>query len=273
MKKNHLIILIIIVFIVLGAWFWQQNKEEALLPQVVKTEFSDEEIWNAIDSDYKIPEGFFDDGLEENENISDMASFQQQLAGSGWSFPCTDKKTVAKQLTYQRIDQYNSGVGPIKMKKVEESENEKFFETKAELTPSPNGQLNYMRYRILKCDYVDNLQTSADTYKTATTIGTFNKKVTRNSVKEMVEFLWYSVFNSKNLSGSTVLSSFNEDLGDSIKHTLYETTGNTSFPTGWGVSKGKATLIKSEYTINKKTGEIKLYQEIIKTITEDEMRK
>jgi len=122
-----------------------------------------------------------------------------------------------------------------------------------------------VHHRVFKCTYISDLQhkiywkkdnSNSDSY-----IGIFAQKpISVEGVKELVEFLWY--FREGNTKGSKVLSSFTEDDGSSIKHTIFETR---TVGGDWGMCD-QITLIESVYTVDKNSGEIKLTQEDIKTV-------
>ena len=229
--------------------------------------FSDQEILNTVYSDHKTPDGFFADILEKGGKISDSVYYERVLENNNWAFYCTNDVNTAKQLVDKNIADYNKQASPGRII-IDTSENEKFFEFKTlETHESLSDRKYYLRYRVYKCNYLSDLQHGMY-YKTDKLIsddyiGIFAKKpITTENVKELVEFLWYSAFSNYNLGGAKVLSSFTEENGDSIKHTLFETkTGYGD----WGL-RDQITLIKSIYTINKNSGEIKLTEGVIKTL-------
>lgn len=279
MKYKILVISIIcvIALALIGLFFVQKTKKETRAPEtpvfhLTQTKFTDEDVLDAVYSDYKTPNGFFVDTLERGEKISDSVYYEGVLENNNWIFYCTKDINTAKQLVDKDIADYNrqdnrqdSPDGVI----IDTSENEKFFEFKTiENKKAFPDRKYYMRYRVFKCNYLSDLQSGMyykkDKSVSDNYIGIFAKRpVTTENVKELVEFLWYSAFRNYITVGSKVLSSFTEEDGNLIKHTIFETK---TMHGDWGLCD-QITLIKSIYTVNKNSGEIKLTEEEIKTLT------
>ena len=277
--RNKILVIISIVFITALVLFGLLlfTKTPVKIPkggvetpvfQTEQTKFTDKEILDAVYSNYKTPDGFFVDTLEKGEKISDSVYYVRMLENNNWIFYCTNDINTAKQLVDRDIAEYHKTDDSSGRMIVDASENEKFFEFKTlETHKTLPGMKYYLRYRAYKCSYLSDLQygmyykkdkSISDGY-----IGTFTKKpITTENVKELVEFLWYSAFSNYNLGGAKVLSSFTGENGDSIKHTLFETS--TTYG-DWGLYD-QITLIKSIYTVNKNSGEIRLIKEDIKTL-------
>ena len=92
--------------------------------QYVKTQFSDKEILDAVYSDYKAPEGFFEDVLEKGEKVADSIYYERILVNNKWIFYCTNNFDEAKQLAEKDINQYNNQYKTL----LGVTENEKFFD-------------------------------------------------------------------------------------------------------------------------------------------------
>ncbi len=275
MMKNKILIISIIFVIVITLLslflFPKTLKKETQSPvfQATQTEFSDKVILDAVYSDYKTPDGFFVDTLEKGEKISDSFYYERILENNKWIFYCTNDINTAKQLVNKNISDYNeqnySGSDRVI---IDTSENEKFFEFKTiEFSKTLPDRKYYLRYRVYKCNYLSDLQHGVYSKKDESIsdnyIGIFAKKpITTENVKELVEFLWYSAFSNYNTGGSKVLSSFTEENDNSIKHTIFET--KTVYG-DWGLCD-QITLIKSIYTVNKNSGEIKLAEENVKIL-------
>ncbi len=277
--RNKILIIISITFIaalvlfgllLFGKTPMKIPKGETPAPvlQFKQIKFTDKEILDVVYSDYKIPDGFFVDTLEKGEKISDSVYYERVLENNNWVFYCTNDINTARQLVNKDIADYdktNDSSGRII---IATSENEKFFEFKTlETHKTLPDRKYYLRYRVYKCNYLSDLQhgmypkkdkSISDSY-----IGIFAKKpVTTENVKELVEFLWYSAFSNYNKGGSKILSSFTEENGDSVRHTIFETKVVYG---DWGL-RDQITLIKSIYTVNKNSGEIRLTEEDVKTL-------
>lgn len=241
------------------------------LLQSTQEEFTSKEILDAVYSDYKVPDRFFEDALERGGKISDSVYYERVLENNKWMFYCTNYFNTAKQFVEKNVAEYNKQEPkefyPDRVI-IETNENEKFFEFKTieEQTTSPDRKY-YLRYRVYKCSYISDLQHGmyykkddgiSDNY-----IGIFTQKpITIKNVKELVEFLWYSAFSNYNISGSKVLSSFVEEDNKSIKHMIFETR---TVGGDWNMCD-QITLVKSTYTVNIDSGKIELIQEDIRTI-------
>ena len=273
MIKNKILVISIIFVIALALLglflFTKTSKRQTQSPvfQFTQTEFTDKEILDSVYYDYKTPEEFFVDTLERGEKISDSVYYERASENNKWIFYCTNDVNTARQLVDKNIADYNKQDYSDRVI-IDTSENEKFFEFKTmEAEKTPPDRKYYLRYRAYKCNYLSDLQhgmydkkdeSISDNY-----IGIFAKKpITTENVKELIEFLWYSAFSNYNTRGSKVLSSFTEENNNSIKHTIFET--KTVYG-DWG-GCDQITFIKSIYTINKNSGEIKLDQEDIKTL-------
>lgn len=275
MKTKYIIIIILLAVTV--AIFVQQLKKPSSpscvkpqppLFQPTQTRFTDKEIIDAVFSDYKVPDGFFKDTLERGEKIWDSVYYEKVLKNNEWEFYCTNDFETARQFVEKNIATYNNQLSPDNYHNqtiLDTNENEKFFEFKTiKNNPTSPDMQYYLRYRVFKCSYISALQyitphfdgsSISDEY-----IGVFAQKpITKENAKELIEFLWYSPFNN---SGSKVLSSFTQEDENSIQHTIFETK---SSGIDWYMAE-EVILIKSIYTINKDSGEIKLNQENIKTI-------
>lgn len=230
-----------------------------------QTNFSDREILNAVYSDYKGPNDFFEDALikKEERNINSVQ----------YEKYCTNNFNEARTVVEKHIKNFST------MTVTEDNEeNEKFFQFKAIDNRNIPGRL----LRVFKCSYVKDLkrvlsndyqyryhketdnQRSKPGFTTTDYVGEFAQRpITTEKVKELIEFLWFSALGEEyNMGGRKALSSFTKDEGSSITHTIYETQ------TSYGAyAYDKIRLIKSVYTINKNSGEIYLSQETIRSIT------
>jgi len=224
-----------------------------LKEQSNQAEFTDQGILNAVYSNYKYPEDFYQEDLKgaslyyEN-TISVRPPVEREHK---WIELCTDNKSQA--LEWSESSSKNSA---CYRDLIDERETEKYFEGRRGYSEKPS---DIILSRVHKCSYLD--RSKYDKFERGTTLGRFNQRpVTIENVKELIEYLWF--IENYNIDGQKVLSSFTEDQGDSVKHTIYETHVVYG---DWGVCD-QITLIKSEYIVDKNSGEITISQENVKTV-------
>jgi len=280
------------VILILGVYFlisilnigFNSAKYENNPPQfeINQKEFTDEEILNAAYY-FEIPEGdpfgeeirydelawkglnrtfsnFYNEGISDDEiDLNRNFGFVKELRN------CRNNRDEALELS-KEVYESDKEI-------IEERETEKFFEFKrmAWGYDKPQHYLpTFNMHRIFKCSY---LNISRDDYTFTEenfpsrdgkfpvgediVIGTFNQRpITTENVKELIEYLWYVEnirdFESWNVN---VLSSFSEDEGIRIKHTMYKI-----YETMEQASSLKYcdtfTLYKFEYFVDKNSGEI-----------------
>jgi len=218
-----------------------------------KTQFTDKEILDAVYSYYKVPEGFFTDNIVNNGKVTETINYVRVLKNGSWEFYCTNDFNTAKQMTVDFIKDN---------KFIENRENEKFYEFKTSMESSSSEKQYFIHHRVHKCSYLSDLKFPGLYDKNAPLVNKYigkydMKPVTKENVKELVEYIWYSLSNNFEISGTKVLSSDTEDSGDSVKHTLIEilTVGGD-----WNMCDD-ISLIKSIYSVDKSSGEISLTQE------------
>jgi hypothetical protein len=254
----------------------QQNKvlpdpvgivHSTLGPQSMQEDFSDKEILDFSYSKYELPNGFYREDLRNNNKASGSVYYLQKLANDKWTFYCANSFDEASNAAQMDINEYNKQDYPDR-KIINDAENEKFYEFKTtEDRPSSNMQY-YLRYRVFKCGYLSDLLNGVynPTGKafSAKYLGRFAQRpVTVANVKELAEFLWYSVFGNYQMVDVKVINSFYEDIGDAIIYTIMEVVG------GAHVVPGQCDIFhlnKLKLTVNKNSGQIDATQEAIKTV-------
>jgi internalin A len=219
-----------------------------------QTEFTNQEILEAVYSDYKYPRDFYQEDLEGGslyyENtISVKPIFEREHR---WIELCTDDRNQA--LEWSEASSKNSA---YYRDLIDERETEKYFEFERVYSENP---FDIILSRVHKSSYLD--RSSYDRFEKGSVLGIFNQRpITPENAKELTEYLWF--VENYNIVGSKVLSSFTEDQGNSIKHTIYETHVVYG---DWGMSD-QITLIKSEYVVDKNSGQFTLSQKHIRTVT------
>lgn len=281
-----IVIAAVAIILAVGASFYAWQKPTTVASEEVYTEnpindartsasselnqspFSDEEILAAVYSDYRYPEGFFTEDFTypRGEDFFDGVSYIDEFINNEKIFFCTDNPAVARQRIEEEITIFNRAIGYTARTIIEENQNEKLFEfillskvhdTIHDTMYYPYNDY-YPNYRVQKCGYLSYLKS---TYLyTSPIIGIYAlRPVTRENVKELTEYLWYSVYGGYDNKGSKILRSTTEDIVDSIKHTVFQTEVDKDNATGeWCdfISVAKLT-----YIVNKNSGVIELYEQ------------
>ena len=272
------------VLVIRGSFYiWQKTAKTALVqgPQQKyaspenpvnefdQSPFSDKEILEAVYSDYRFPEGFFTEDLTypRGGDLFHKISYLDEFINNERVFFCTDDVTIARQHVEEEITKFNRAKGYTARTIIKENQNEKMFEFIAlsEVHDTVSFPYNdyYYNYRVQKCGYLSYLKSG---YLYASPIiGAFAPRpVTRENVKELLEYLWYSVYGGYDNVKSKVLRSTSEDIVDSVKHTIFETEVNQDNATGEWCDL--ISINKLTYIVNKNSGVIELYKKTIEPI-------
>lgn len=203
----------------------------------VRTEFTDQDILDFVYSNYEYPLDFSKESEYWNTSIYLRSSLlSQQYRDQKIT---TDNVTIARDWFNDYVEQRVDSTAPLEL--IGERENEKYFEFQCRNIRHP--QHIYL-IRIHKPSYIRFSEKGH-------VLGYLHQRpITLQNVKEFGEYHFY--IKSYNIYGYKVLSSFSEDKGDSIVHTIYHTrvVGGD-----WGMCDG-ITLVISTYNINKESGEI-----------------
>lgn len=181
--------------------------------------------------------------------------------GSGFKGGKVCTNDINKAILWSQISKFYGG-GDV----LDTSETEKYFELRIRWRPNPES---ITRYRVHKCSYVDFSNYDGDKflYRHGTntlsndTMGIFIFKPSNlESVKELIEYLWY--INNWNLEGRKVVKSSIRDIGKFFQYTIYE----TSITFGdWGMHD-VIYLNRKDIFINKKNGLMIGYKYFIKEL-------
>lgn len=241
--------------------------------QPAQTNFSDQEILNAVYSNYQVPNSFFEDALVKTEKENNIF-YERRTYDSSLTFFCANDFNESKKLVEKHIKIIENRA---KYKRItlfltiaETSEKEKFFEFK--VTDNQNIPDNKL-FRVIKCSYIrETKRLLLNDYQyqrgfTSGYVGEFiQRPITPEKVKELVEILWFIGFekysDNDNIDQQKVLSSFTKNQNTSIVHTIYGT--NVLIGGIGGIDK--ITLTKSVYTVDKNSGKIYLTKETVKSI-------
>lgn len=226
---------------------------------------NDDSLIKVAYSGYKVPDNFYSD-LPFKENTIYYSVFYYN---GDFYYPeeyvCTNNKNDAQNKVASYINFRGWGDSPTF---TNISENEKFFEF-ISLKSLYNNNTYYNVYRVVKCDYLQEMQFFAFDYDDllgsppGTYIGKFMKKpITKENVNELIEFLWYSYLINYRMDGSKIINTSINENGNSINKTFYETT---LIVADWG-GCDQITLHKTVFSVNKITGNITLaFHEVIRT--------
>ena len=201
-----------------------------------QSEFSNDELFNATYSIYKIPDNFY------HENFGDTSLYYvntvsiDSLEKKKWIELSTNSAESAKEWSL-KSSPINSVFAPV-------IENEKYFECFRTYNPSDNLLI---KFRTHKKSYFT--RGSHDFLNKTDTIGLFNKlNFSGANAKELIDYLW-DTHNYDNGS-MKVLSSFFED--SSLKTVVYHFELSIVF--GDRGMYDQIKLLKSVYSLEKETG-------------------
>lgn len=255
----------------------------------VRSDFTDQEILAAVYSSYRVPEGFYRDRMDVSVYYINLLSIHDRNKPSvefqnGRWVPkkqparielCTQDISEARQ--WQQATDTNSSV---RRKVVAQEETEKYFEFTTESLSHPF----YIHLaRVHKCSYVDRTNYDPRAHYDIQDFqrwfqGVFGlRSFSERDVRELGEYLW-SIKNHQ-VNGARVMSSFCLDEGDEFVHTMFTLRKSTQLQDGIAISKdgrqvesaeyrelADVTLVRLNLHVNKKTGDITLDSNAIRTI-------
>ena len=226
--------------------------------QPTQTEFSDEEIIDAVYSEYKYPESFYQEELGGirlfYENTFTLKPLGER---DGWVELCTDNRSRASEWV-ETSTKNSVYLSRYKNLTYDERETEKFFEFRG---IRPKDQQHVILRRVHKCSYFRPRHDKHRKLERGEVLGIFGQRpITIDNVKELIEYLWF--IENYNFYGRKVLSSFTSDEGSSIKHTIYETKVVVG---DWGLCD-EISLVRTEYVVDRNSGEVTVFPETIKIL-------
>lgn len=228
--------------------------------------YDDEKIMKlAYDDSYKVPEGFYSESL----NGSSIKYYED---GPN-TFYCAKSQNDATSTVDRYIVDYNDSYKPRFEERLVNSdlnETEKYYEFNLEQINSREGQSSFTyRFRIFKCDYISDLnygrydKTAYETRGSGPSeyAGVFAKTpISREDVYELAGFLWHTT--SRNIAGEKVIASSTSERKDSIEIIIIEIKKSGG---DWGLAD-IIGVYQSNFSVNKRTGEISYSQEKIKLL-------
>jgi len=230
----------------------QPPKEIIYLPPTIKdsTDINDDNILRAVYSEYKFPEGFFQEdfkgGSPYYENTISIRVlndhwFELSTDDRDQAFAWSESSSVHSSY-YRTLDS--------------ERETEKFFEFRRVWLAHPT---DILLSRVHKASYIDRLM--FDRINPGDTLAIFRAAIIDTiTVKELVEYLWF--YDNYNIGGSKALCSQVVDLGKSLQYRLFHTMVSYG---DWGLCD-HISVFRTAFTISKQNGVLTRTTETIKTL-------
>ena len=195
----------------------------------------------------KYPQGFYKEEINNIASIYYVNSVSTKLDITKWIQLCTDDS--AEAISWMELSSENE--------LTEFKDTEKYFQATSNSTTSSYKIL----FRVHKCSYLD--RTDYNFLNKTDSIGIFNKRpINEQSVKEVVEYLWF-LKNYKTANTNVLFTSFtsnNEDIIYNIFSTHYS-EGD------WGMCPS-VQVYDEVYRINKVDGVIIYKANLIRSIND-----
>jgi hypothetical protein len=218
-----------------------------------QTEFTDQELWDAVYSEYKYPPSFYSEEHEDASPyyVNTISIKPLHERGGAWIELCTNQYPEARNWA-DSSDESSS----VRRTILEESQSEKYFEF---LACNPQSSTDCIRFRVHKCGYLDRGQ--YDRFVQGALLGTFNQRpINQVEVRELVEYLFF--LESYNTSGSEALSSLSSSNDSAFVQTIYA----IEFSYGDYNLYDRITLYRSTTSVNRTTGEVRQSRESLRSI-------
>lgn len=211
-----------------------------------------DEIIRIAYSSYRLPDGFstedFSAGSPYYENTISIYPLQER--GSSWFELCTNDYNQA--LAWSEASSRNSA---YYRDLVSQRETEKFFEFRRVYAARPTDAI---LSRVHKSSYLD--RSEFDRLHKGHVLGRFQvRPVTKQNVKELIEYLWYV---DKDEIGTKVLSTSISESTYIVEYMMQEldvTYGD------WGV-RDEIVVTNSSYRVDKTSGLMNYTQEVVRRI-------
>jgi hypothetical protein len=213
--------------------------------------FTDEEIVDAVYSRKKCPPDFHcEDFRGGSPFYVSMWRLHSSYGRTGSEAPLCTMDLGQVRAWALKLDSNSS----VHREIVEERETDKYFEVKM---VNPLYDRDILLVRADKCSYLNRTaatnrpgkMTVESDSSIVDTIGVLiSQPIAATDVSDLVEYLWY--VSNFNFEGRCVLSSFSNEDGESIKHTIYSTYLNM-----WDYDMyDEVFLVKEVYAVDKETG-------------------
>ena len=232
----------------------EQNGEQIFLPPTIQdsTQITDENVIRAVYSTYRYPESFVTEDLQgaspyyENtisiHTLNERPEYWKELSTNDRDQAFAWSESSSVHSSYYR-------------KLVSERETEKFFEFRRVWEELPTDAI---LSRVHKSTYLD--RSMFDRLRPRDTIAVFKGAVDSMTVKDLVEYLWFT--GNYNFGGSKVLCTCVADRGTNIEYLLFHT--EVSFG-DWGLND-HITVNRSVFRVNKGTGTVVYIKQLLRTI-------
>lgn len=222
--------------------------------------FSDDELLQAAYEGAKIPSGVYPENLEQEiiYYLNTTSTLSAAPGGHTWVELCTDAVDQAREWALLTV-RYSS----VYRRLTEERETDKFFEFRFEDASSEPPW--FLLARVHKCSYFeptfDFLSAQHEFGEfSEIVLGTFHGLVAIDEVQEFAEYQWYA--RNHDIAGSRLLASQPSARPDSVAVDLYF----TDLVMGdFGICD-RVGLKKLTYRVDRGSGEVRLFQEEIRSI-------
>lgn len=228
-----------------------------------QTEFSDEELRCAVYTEYKFPDGFYQEDLSLSGRDGEASIYYENTvsidSSNQWNEFCTNDLSRARALSEKSAESSS-----YYRQLVDTTVTEKFFEFRRVYEQNPRDVL---LSRVHTCTYI----VPFDSFRYAGSlgpldegsafIGTFSPvPVTRAKVRELAEYLFFlSHYNSGGVALSSVSRPGDEEA---IEHVVY---GTSTTYGDFGLCD-QITLTAFSYRVNRETGHIQYSKNPIRTV-------
>lgn len=225
------------------------------VPQISEpqTEFTDEELLEYTYSNYKFPDDFYQEELNDGSiyYVNTVSILPTNEREHIWIELCTDDSDQAS--VWSESSSRNSA---YYRELVEEKETEKYYEFRRVYSARPN---DIVLMRAHKCSYLD--RSSVDRFLHSDTLGVFTQRpITSISVRELCEYLHFN--DTYNIANYKPLSSITENRDSTFRQIIYQLSIRYG---DFGICDS-ITLEKVIYTVDKHSGLITISRESVRSI-------
>ncbi len=227
-----------------------------------QTEFSDEALRCAVYTEYKFPDGFYQEDLSLSGRDGEASIYYENTvsidSSNQWNEFCTNDLSRARALSEQSAESSS-----YYRRLVDTTATEKFFQFRRVYEQNPRDVL---LSRVHKCTYI----VPSNSFRYAGSlgpldegsvfIGTFSPgPVTRAKVRELAEYLFFLEHYN---SGGVALSSVSRPGDEAIEHVIY---GTSTTYGDFGICD-EITLTAFSYRVNRETGRMQYSKDPIRTV-------
>lgn len=208
--------------------------------------FTDQQVFDAIYSNYAHPPGFYEDPSDESVYYPNTGSIvdSRQRPADPWVDLSTEDPAQARAWADSTAAHSSE---PEHIAATPPTATERYFEFQDVYdTGRPK-----MKMRVHRSSYVSDVQKMNTFFVTSGVAGTYHvRPVAAENVRGLVEYLWVQAGGGY---GEKALSSFTTDAGPEVAHTLY----TVAYEHGDYGIQDVLHLRRTEYRVDKSTGVIR----------------